>query len=134
MSRSRSFLKALRLDDKKRNSSDSDPDTDSDPEELSQLSDEEIDSPNVESETPYSSLLECFSLKQDLINADFNEIKLTPEEELLINAIKDNNSLIVIRELLEENLEMMEDITEKVFPEENEDCPTCGNKEEHGRV
>ena len=130
MSRSRSFLKALRLDDKKRNSSDSDPDTDSDPEELSQLSDEEIGSPKVESETPYSSLLQCFSLKQDLINADFTEIELTPEEELLINVINDNDSLIVIRELLQQNLETVDDITEKVFPEENEDCPNCANKEE----
>ena len=132
MSPSRSFLKALQLDEKNRNSSDSDPDTDSDPEELSQLSDsdEEIDSPNVESETPYSSLLQCFSLKQDLINADFTEIELTPEEELLINAINDNDSLIVIRELLQQNLETVDDITEKVFPEENEDCPNCGNKEE----
>ena len=130
MSRSRSYLKALRLDDKKRNSSDSDPDTDSDPEELSQLSDEGIDSPNVESETPYSSLLDCFALRQDLINADLTEIDLTPEEELVINAIKDNDSLIVIRELLQQNLEIVEDINEKVFPEENEDCPNCGNKEE----
>eukprot|EP00116_Pleurobrachia_bachei_P015028 sb/3475290/ len=128
MSRSKSFLKALRLDDKKRNGSDSD--TDSDPEELSQLSDEEIDSPESEDETPYSSLLQCFGLKQDLINADLTEIDLTPEEELLINAVKDNDSLIVIRELLQQNIEMVEDITEKVFPEENEDCPNCGNKEE----
>ena len=130
MSRSRSFLKALRLDDKKRNSSDSDPDTDSGPEELSQLSDEEIESPESEDETPYSSLLECFSLKQELSNADFTEIELTPEEELLINAINDNDSLIVIRELLQQNLETVDDITEKVFPEENEDCPNCGNKKE----
>ena len=128
MSHSRSFLKALRLDDKKRNSSDSDPDTDSDPEELSP--DEGIDSPDDENETPYSSLLQCFALKQDLINADLTEIELTSEEELVINAIKDNDSLIVIRELLQQNLEIVEDITEKLFPEEDEDCPTCGNKEE----
>ena len=130
MSHSKSFLKALRLKDKKRNSSDSDPDTDSDPEELSQLSDEGIDSPNVSSETPYSSLLQCFSLKLDLLNADLTDIELTPEEELLINAIKDNDSLILIRELVQQNLEIVEDITEKVFPEDNEDCPNCGNKEE----
>jgi len=128
MSRSTSFLKTLRLNDKKRNSSDYDPDTDSDSEV--ELSDEEMDSPKVERETPYPSLLQCFGLKQDLINADLTEIELTPEEELLINAIKDNDSLIVIRELLQQNLEMVEDMTEKVFPEENEDCPNCGNKEE----
>eukprot|EP00116_Pleurobrachia_bachei_P014711 sb/3474973/ len=130
MSFSKSFLKTLRLNEKKRNSSDSDHDTDSDPEELSQLSDEEIDSPNVDSETPYSSMLQCFGLKHDLINADLTKIKLTPEEELLIYAIKDNDSLIVIRDLLQQNLELVEDITEKLFPEENEDCPNCGNKEE----
>ena len=130
MSPSRTFLKALRLDEKNRNSSDSDPDTDSDPEELSQSSDEEIDSPNIESETPYSSLLQCFALKQDLINADLTAIELTSEEELVITAIKDNDSLIVIRELLQQNLETVEDITEKLFPEDNEDCPNCGNKEE----
>ena len=123
-------MKALRLDENKRNSSGSDPDTDSDPEELSQSSDEEIDSPNVESETPYSSLLQCFSLKQYLINTDLTAIELTPEEELVITAIKDNDSLIVIRELLQQNLETVEDITEKLFPEDNEDCPNCGNKEE----
>ena len=130
MSNSRSFLKAIRLDDKKRNSSESDPDSDSDPEELSQLSDDEIDSPESGDEKTYSSLLKCFGLKNDLINADFSEIELTPEEELLINAIKDNESLIVIRELLQENLETVEDIIEKVFPEEEENCPTCRNKDE----
>ena len=79
------------------------------------------------SQTPYSSLLECFALKQDLINAGLAEIELTPEEEL---AIKDNDSLIVVRELLQQNLEIVEDFNEKVFPENNEDCPNCGNKEE----
>ena len=128
MSRSKSFLKALRLDNKKRNSSDSD--SDSDPEELSQLSDEGIDSPESEDEKAYSSLLECFALKQDLINADLTEIELTPEEELVINAIKDSDSLIVIRELLQQNLEIVEDINEKVFPEDNEECTNCRNKEE----
>ena len=96
------------------------------------MSDEEIESPESEDETPYSSLLECFSLKQELSNADFTEIELTPEEELVITAIKDNDSLIVIRELLQQNLQMVEDMTEKVFPEaeENDDCPNCRNKEE----
>ena len=126
MSNSRSFLKALRLDDKKQDDSNSD----SDPEELSQLSDDEIDSPESEDEKPYSSLLKCFSLKNDLINADLSEIEVTSDEELLIDAIKDYESLLVIRELLQENLETVEDIIEKVFPEEEENCPTCRNKEE----
>ena len=128
MSRSTSFLKATRSNDKKRNFSDSDPDTDFEPEVES--SDEEMDSPKVESGTPYSSLLQCFALKQDLINADLTAIELTPEEELVITAIKDNDSLIVIRELLQQNLQMVKDMTEKVFPEENDDCPNCRNKEE----
>ena len=101
---------------------------------LGDISDSESDSDISQSESESSlqentmvqCLLHCFAFKQDLIDADLSKADLTDREKLLVDAIKESRSLIEIREMLNQNPEMFDNITKKLFPESYENkCPNC---------
>ena len=102
---------------------------------LDDISDIESDSDISQSESESSvqenahqCLLHCFAFKQDLIDADLSKADLTDREKLLVDAIKESRSLIEIRELLTQNPEMLDNITNKLFPETYDNkCPNCTN-------
>ena len=97
---------------------------------LSDISDSESDSDISQSESEENTLvqclLHCFAFKQDLIDADLSKADLTDREKLLVDAIKESRSLIEIREMLNQNPEMFDNITNKLFPESYKNkCPNC---------
>ena len=98
----------------------------SDPESDSDIS--QSDSESSDRENTNQCLLHCFALKHDLIDADISKADLTDREKLLVDAIKESYSLIEIREILNQNPEMIDNITNKLFPETYENkCPNCSN-------
>ena len=134
MSKSKTFLEAIRAkrDEEENSGSDSDPgsDYDSDPDldaddlSMDRASDRTDDKPDM----AYSDLLECFAIKQHIDSVHLNDVELEEDEELLVNAIKENQSLLVIREIMQQNSKLVDGIVDKIFPEE--ECPNCSKKEE----
>ena len=94
--------------------------SDSGSDSLSNVSDGEFSIPK------YQSLLHCFALKQDLTDIELsNYAELTEREVLLANAIKGSMSLFEMREMLNQNPELVNNIMNKLFPECENICPNC---------
>ena len=93
--------------------------SDSESDSLSNVSDGEFSVPK------YQSLLHCFALKHDLTDVGLSTDELTEREALLVNAIKESMSLFEIRELLNQNPELVNNIMNKLFPECENTCPNC---------
>ena len=132
MSKSKSFLEAIRAkrDEEENSGSDSDPvsDYDSEPDADDLSMDRLPERTGTKPDMAYSDLLECFAIKQHIESVDLSDVELEEDEELLVNAIKENQSLLVIREIMQQNSKLVDGIVDKIFPKE--ECPNCSKKEE----
>ena len=79
---------------------------------------------------PFDNLLDCYNIRTAIVNENVADIRLSNREQLLFDFLQNIESLTQIREVIQQNHDLLKTLLLKLFPQDDEEekCTKCSCK------